>query len=217
MKLELDHVFVCVARGAPEAERLLEAGFTEGPPNEHPGQGTACRRFGFANAMLELFWVSDEAEAQGEAARRTMLWERWSRRKAGASPFGVCLRPVAHGDSEGPPFAGWRYEPVYLPAPLAMHVGDAGVEEPMWVYLSFLRREMREQWFVPHANGAREVTGLMVVSPGAFWSEASRRVVEDGVLLVVAGAEHLLQIELDSGVRGESVDLRPDLPLIVVR
>jgi hypothetical protein len=115
------------------------------------------------------------------------------------------------------PFAGWRYEPEYLPAPLAMHIDDAGVEEPMWVYLGFLSRRLREQWFVPHGNGAREITGLTLVTPVVPGSEASRRAVEDGVLTVVSGAEHLMQIELDGGIRGESVDLRPELPLVFVR
>ena len=216
MRLELDHVFVCAARGAPEGERLVAAGFTEGAPNEHPGQGTACRRFGFANAMVELLWVSDEVEARGGTARRTMLWERWSQRRTGASPFGVCLRPAAEANSAAP-FAGWSYEPEYLPAPLTMHIGDAGTEEPMWVYLGFLSRRLREQWFVPHGNGARTITGLTLVTPAPFVSEASRRVVEDGVLTVVAGEEHLMRIELDGAVRGERVDLRPALPLVFVR
>src|SRR5215475_2994823 len=59
MRIELDHVFVCTAPGAPEAEKLVQFGLHEGPRNQHPGQGTACRRFSFANAMIELFWVSD--------------------------------------------------------------------------------------------------------------------------------------------------------------
>jgi hypothetical protein len=127
------------------------------------------------------------------------------------------VRPEAQEDSEAAPFAGWRYEPEYLPAAMAMHIDDAGVEEPMWVYLGFLSRKMREQWFVPHANGAREITGLTLVSPVVFGSEASRRVVGDGVLTVVAGAEYLMRIELDGGVRGESVDLRPELSVVFLR
>jgi hypothetical protein len=51
----LDHLFVCTAPGAPEAEKLVQVGFHEGPQNQHPGQGTACRRFSFANARIELF------------------------------------------------------------------------------------------------------------------------------------------------------------------
>jgi hypothetical protein len=98
-----------------------------------------------------------------------------------------------------------------------MHVGDAGVEEPMWVYLGFLNRRLREQWFVPHRNGAREITGLTLVTPVLPGSEASRRAMEDGVLTVVSGTERLMRIELDGGVRGESVDLRPALPLMFAR
>jgi hypothetical protein len=59
-------------RGAPEAEKLVQLGLHEGPPNQHPGQGTACRRFAFANAMIELIWVSDAMEARSQSARRTL-------------------------------------------------------------------------------------------------------------------------------------------------
>lgn len=43
MRIELDHLFVCTARGAPEGEKLVQSGLNEGPPNDHPGQGTAHR------------------------------------------------------------------------------------------------------------------------------------------------------------------------------
>ena len=33
MKYELDHVFVCCAPGAPEAQRLVDLGLAEGSPN----------------------------------------------------------------------------------------------------------------------------------------------------------------------------------------
>src|SRR5262249_8572702 len=93
--VEVDHVFVCTTVGAPEAQRLIDLGLIEGSANRHPGQGTANRRFFFANAMLELLWVEDEAKARSEVepARRLHLWERWSERNGAACPFGVCLRP----------------------------------------------------------------------------------------------------------------------------
>jgi hypothetical protein len=92
MNIELDHVFVCASPSAPEAEEFVRFGLHEGLPNEHPGQGTSCRRFSFANAMIELIWVSDPRETQSEATRRTLLWDRWSAREGVASPFGVCVR-----------------------------------------------------------------------------------------------------------------------------
>jgi hypothetical protein len=107
MQIELDHLFVCTAPCAPEAEKLAQFGLHEGPPNQHPGQGTACRRFSFANAMIELFWVSEAREAQSESTRRTLLWERWSGRQGNASPFAICVRPVNPQDT-GSPFPAWE-------------------------------------------------------------------------------------------------------------
>jgi len=91
--MELDHVFILCDEGAPEAEALLRIGVREGTGNTHPGQGTACRRFFFTNAYLELLWVVDSVEAGSEPARRTRLLDRWALRRAGACPFGVMLRP----------------------------------------------------------------------------------------------------------------------------
>ena len=47
MALELDHLFIFTSVGAREVEQLLKFGLTEGEPNTHAGQGTACRRFFF--------------------------------------------------------------------------------------------------------------------------------------------------------------------------
>jgi len=213
MPVELDHLFVCTAPSAPEADKLVQFGLREGPPNQHAGQGTACRRFSFANAMIELFWISDEGEARGESTRRTLLWERWSGREHNASPFGICLRPVDPQDT-GPPFPAWQYRPAYLPDPLVMYVGEAGIEEPMWVYLSFMRRAHRKQWFVEHPIGIREITGLTLTSPVPLRSPAARRIVESGVLSARTGATSLLEIEFDRKRRKEDVDFRPHLPFV---
>ena len=84
MAFEFDHVFICVSCGGDEADSLAALGLTEGMPNVHPGQGTACRRFFFANSDLELLWVCNAGEAQAETIRRTHLWERWTGRARGA-------------------------------------------------------------------------------------------------------------------------------------
>jgi hypothetical protein len=213
MRIELDHLFVCTAPGAPEAEKLVQFGLHEGPPNRHPGQGTACRRFAFGNAMIELFWVSDASEAQSQSTRRTLLWERWSGREHNASPFGICLRPVDPRNTE-PPFPAWEYRPAYLPEPLVMHIGDVGIEEPMWVHLSFMRRTQREQWFIEHPIGIREITGLTLTTPVALRSNVSQKIVESGILATRTGATSLLEIEFDGNRRKEYMDFRPHLPFV---
>lgn len=217
MDVELDHVFVCVDPGGPEAEELVRFGLREGLPNTHPGQGTACRRFPFLNAMIELVWVHDQVEAQSEATCRTRLSERWSRRNSGASPFGICLRPAEEpggATQADTPFPGWAYQPSYLPDPLAFHISDALIREPMWIYMSFMQRRQRATQFVEHPNGLREITGLLVNTPVVFNSEASRIVEAAGVLSVRAANEPILEIEFDGRLGGKSHDFRPAIPLV---
>ena len=62
--MELDRLFLLCDAGAPEAEALVRLGLHEGQANTHPGQGTACRRFFFGDAYLELLWVYDEREVR---------------------------------------------------------------------------------------------------------------------------------------------------------
>jgi hypothetical protein len=213
MRIELDHLFICTAPGAPEAEEFVRFGLREGSPNRHPGQGTANRRFAFANAMIELVWVDNAEEAQSESSRRTQLWERWSNRAGKASPFGICARPIDSQNTE-PPFPAWKYRPSYLPDPLVMHLGEAGVEEPMWVYLDFMRRTDREQWFVEHPIGIRQITDLTLTTPVPLRSSASQTIVENGILSSQDGPESLLEIEFDGGRRKETADFRPHLPVV---
>lgn len=213
MPVELDHLFVCTAPGAPEAEQLIQFGLHEGPPNHHPGQGTANRRFAFSNAMIELLWVSDTREAQSQDTKRTLLWERWSGRNDRACPFGICMRPTDSHDT-GPPFPSWEYRPGYLPDPLVMHIGEAGIEEPMWVYLNFMRRVHREQWFTEHPVGIRAITGLTLTTTVTLHSHASQKAIESAILMTRLGEIPLLEIEFDSGRRKENVDFRPHLPFV---
>jgi hypothetical protein len=163
--------------------------------------------------MIELLWVSDPQEVQKESTARTLLWERWCGRASGSSPFGICLRPVDPQNRELP-FPGWEYRPVYLPDPLAMHIGEAAIQEPMWVYLSFMRRVDREQRFVEHPIGLREITALNLTTPAPLLSTASRRVLESGILSTQEGSESFIEIEFDARRRKETVDFRPRLPFV---
>jgi len=205
---------VCTVPGAPEAKRLVQIGLLEGSPNQHPGQGTSCRRFAFANAMIELFWVSDPVEAQNQGTRRTLLWERWAGRESNASPFGICVRPTNPKETQESPFPSWEYRPAYLPDPLVMHIGDGGIEEPMWVYMSFMSRPQREHWFREHPIGIREITGLTLSTSIPLRSAVSQKVLDSGILATRTGSAPLLEIEFDGRPRNQRIDFRPHLPVV---
>jgi Glyoxalase-like domain len=213
MAVELDHVFVCVNRSAPEAQELCRFGLSEGTANVHIGQGTANRRFFFRNGMLEFLWVEDPDEARSEDTAPTQLWERWSQRESGACPFGVLVRP-ANAD-ETVPFPAREYRPVWLPADLRIYIAEAELQEPMWVFMPFMRRFHHQQRFADHSNGACEITGLTLTSPQPLRSRAALVLVRDSVLAVRHGSEYLLTIELDHALRQEHHDFRPSLPLVL--
>jgi hypothetical protein len=215
MDFELDHLFVCVCEGGDvEADGLMRLGLAEGQPNSHPGQGTACRRFFFANAYLELLWVHNPTEAQAEMARPLRLWERWSGRASGACPFGVCLRPARPGLTELP-FCAWEYRPAYLPAPLCLHVatGSPSPEGPLLFYLPVCRRpdarSAPQRQPLGHALGVQEISQVRIFGPRR---PALR---EAAAVAFEAAEEHLAEVVFDGGRAGGRADLRPLLPLVL--
>jgi hypothetical protein len=217
--MQLDHLFICVSSGAPEADRLTAFGLSEGAPNTHPGQGTACRRFFFRNAYLELLWVSDSTEARSETTRPTRLWERWLGRNRGACPFGLGFRPRMDRSSELP-FATWEYRPSYLPPPLSIQVAKNVdvLAEPMLFLLAFAQPPdsypATKRQLLDHRCGLRELTRVEVVRPDAGkLSPEFQAVINANLVRLRAGTKDLLELGFDGESRGKSVDFRPELPL----
>jgi hypothetical protein len=95
-----------------------------------------------------------------------------------------------------------------------MQIGEAGIEEPMWIHLNFMRRAQREGWFTEHPIGIREITRLTLTTPTPLRSNASQRIIENGVLETRTGATSLLKVEFDGHRRKKHVDFRPHLPVI---
>ncbi len=212
----LDHVFILCSTGAPEAAALTRLGLTEGSPNTHQGQGTACRRFFFRNAYLELLWVSDVEEAQSPLSRATRLFDRWSARQSGASPFGVVLRPSGAG-SGVPPFVSWTYRPAYLPSTLALDVAVGTLlSEPELFYFGLPRGpgDAREQP-TEHAAPLHEVTSLSISVAGPP-TAAVRATEATGLVSFPAAAEPLMVLGFAGGEQeAGSADFRPELPLVL--
>jgi Glyoxalase-like domain len=216
--MEIDHIFICVRPGAPEAEVLKEFGLTEGSPNKHPGQGTANRRFFFHNAFIELLWLEDPREAQSEVTRPTMLYERLSAESEEISPFGLCFRPTS-SNGEKAPFSTWSYKPSYLPTGFEIAIAEgAPLSEPMWFFLSFASRPdiapKEKQPPLLHRIGLMEVTSVWISLPKSKQLSAPAIcAVQSRSMSVVEGPTHFLEIGFNHEVKGCSHDFRPILPL----
>jgi hypothetical protein len=216
MPVTVDHVFICTAVGAPSAGRLRQFGLTEGSPNHHPGQGTACRRFFFRNAMLELIWLEDAAAVRSPQTSPTKLFERFTAAGPGASPFGIILRP-ASGPPEPCPFPAWEYRPPTMPD-LSLHIAAAALEEPMWCYMEAGRApalappERRQP--LDHPAGIQQVTRVHLVCPPLPAACVTQAMADLKVISLENGPDHILELEFDGGHGGRQIDFRPDLPLV---
>lgn len=180
--LEIDHIFILTAAGAPLGDRLTAAGWTEGRSRRHPGQGTVNRCWFVRNAMLELLWVCDEAEARSPRTRPTQLWERWS--TPGACRFGICWR-----GNDPLPFATWEYRPVYFPGrSIAIAENVSRLDEPFLFALPFATRpDVEATQPLVHALGWQELTRVTFSSPSSNYSEALRGAISAGLEVVESG------------------------------
>jgi len=215
MSAAIDHVFVCCSVGASaEADALARLGLREGTPNTHPGQGTACRRFFFENAYLELFWVADPREAQAPEVLATRLFERWSKRRDGASPFAIIFRPGEEASAAEPPFPSWAYRPSYMPAGVAIDIArDTPLAGPEFFYLGFQRgRPRQREEPVEHALPLRRLVGVTVFRPRSGDSAAARGLEAAGLVSFRDAEDHRLELRFD-GPGDQSAELAPELPL----
>lgn len=216
---ELDHIFILCPTGAEVAAQSLRAlGLKEGSPNQHEGQGTACRRFFFENAYVELLWVSDASEAQSEPARRTRLWERWSKAPHAACPFGIVLRAGSTSDTHACPFPSWVYRPHYWPPNLGIDIAHGTpLEEPEFLYLGFQRGRAREGAEpTNHGIPAHKITHAAVALPASHGRSPTAHTLEAmGLLDFVEADQHFVSLTFDSAASGKTADLRPDVPMIL--
>jgi hypothetical protein len=214
---EIDHVFLCASVGAPEADRVIDAGFSEGSSNRHPGQGTANRRFFLKSTMLEFLWVEDEVAARSTAVRRLGLWERWARRDSGACPFGICLRP-SHDSRQEPPFRTWKYRPSYSPVAIDVGVNSEAVDEPFFFYIPVARSRhdvsMRQTEPTDHRAGIHDMTSLQISYPSSAGYSRVMQEAEETRLVTFSSADHyLLHIVFDHAESHVDRDFRPQIPL----
>lgn len=190
MAFNLHHVFVCTSVGAPEAKDLLDAGLIEGSPNNHPGQGTANRRFFFKSGFLELLWVHDEREARSTHKASAQLWDRWAGRGGAANPFGICFSSPGGADS-GLPFPSWAYQPSYLPENRSILFADnLSLSEPEVFVLSWPQLQSPpESEPMTHPLGLCEMRSVSIGLRDTDSVSISLRAIEDTGLVKVHRSE----------------------------
>ncbi|CAG9295349.1 VOC family protein [Celerinatantimonas diazotrophica] len=210
MDLELDHVFILTKHPKEAGDLLVSMGLDESFSRDHPGQGTANRRFVFSNGMLEILYVRDSEEAKHGPARNLRFPERIQ--KENASPFGIVLTRTC-GSELDRPYSGWTYQPDYFEPPNAFHVGDnsAILEEPLSIYVPFIAPVTR----IAEIGTFKSISRVRISIPLKKMSETLSTLQSADRLELELGAEHMMILTLDHGRCGLAKDLRPVLPLII--
>jgi len=209
--MQLDHLFILVSPGAPEAQALTDFGLVEGSSNEHPGQGTANRRFFLANTTLELLYVHDIAEAINGPGKNLRLVERAI--EFDGSPFGLVTR--VDEQSDAPTFASWQYYPDYFPKPMSFYVGTNSDNffEPLCICMPpSLPRPKKAP---APSNSGWSLTELQISIPAPRASAVLKEFGECNLVTLRYNEEHRIKLVFNNAVSNESKDFMPDLPLVI--
>ena len=211
MTIELDHFFILTEQGAPYADLLRGIGLTEGPRNDHPGQGTANRRFFFSNTGLELLYVRDASEAANGRGSRLRIVERAVDDKA--SPFGLIVRATT--ESTDVPFPGWRYCPEYFRADQCFHVSENSDlhEEPLCICMPLNMPLPEDQLRL--ANPQMTVTELRLSVPVLRPTRTLEAIADCERISLRLNEPHRLEIVFNEQREGKTKDMTPELPLVM--
>jgi hypothetical protein len=224
----LSHAFIVVTTGAPERAALEKAGFRIAPTvSRHDGQGTASVTVELLNGFLELIYpdptvpILPALQAGAEKFRLKSAW-----RETGYSPIGIVFERTP-ATPERFPFATWRISPEWMEKGAFMEMMTPK-EMPKAVSLSIhppttrerenemLARDPVKGAMFLHPNGARRLTGLRVVAPGADgFPPAASYIADLGLVKFDVGRPWLLEVTFDNGKQGNTKNLEPDLPMVI--
>lgn len=227
-RVELDHVFVVVRPGAiPEIAALRAAGLNVSTePNKHDGQGTASVAAFFENAYLELIWIDSTVAVKPEHAQ-TFRWFQaatdW--RTSGQTPFGLGLHRLA-GDTSALPVpvrrepAPWlgpaeAYELLHQPSD--SQAADLFVVPAVAAVARWMPRfKQRSPEELRHPGGGRKIT-LVRIYGREEHQPVALPVLRPARIQFERASVPLLEVYIDGAVGGRRIDLRPVLPVVLVR
>jgi hypothetical protein len=228
--IDVDHLMIGVSARAPERAALERAGFRIARNvNRHEGQGSASVTVELENGFLELAWrddsvsVSPGLERVAERFQKASAW-----RTSGWSPFGLGLRS-ASGAPDSLPFPTRTVRAPWMDPGARIELVSPAIDTAgprVWVVSpdmaadgSTTSRSERDRHSNPegflHPNHAQRITRVLVTAPPGGLTPTTDLVSRYGQIQFSLGSAWLLDVTFDRGVRHQTRDLRPELPLVV--
>jgi hypothetical protein len=218
---KLSHAWIVVKTGAPERTALEKAGFRIAPNvNRHDGQGTASITVKFVNGFLELIYPDPSVKvtpALEAGAKKFDLKSRWH--ETGYSPIGIVFDRIP-GRATPLPFPTWRISADWMkkgsfvemmtPKEMSKAVSlsiSSQVPSKREAENDKLARDPVKGVMFRHPNGAHRLSAMRIVAPCAeCFPPSAKYISEHGLAQFSVGKEWVLDVTLD---------LRPDLPLVI--
>lgn len=219
MKLEIDHIYICVKKDASEIKILQDAGLMLAPEiTYHTGQGTASVFFNFENFYLEFIWIENLDELKETDKDLAVKFEYSS---DGGSPFGIGLHRCNLLD-DVLPFKTYSYysewmkpnttievvktkhpnEPKIFVVPQYMNWKSAVKEYPKLLDTTQLKA------------GINTLTNILFTIPKFNnTSKAMRILDEQGIIKFQSGNKHMLELTFDNFKNNKTIEAYPELPL----
>ncbi len=212
MNLKLDRIFIITDAMAKLGDAFLALGIDEGEVIDHKGQGTSCRRFFFADKVIELWWLRDINECQQSEARELLLAERVG--LANASPLGLIFSSNSLS-SHQLPFETWCYQLKGARSLFPFRIGHNvdNIFEPLCFYTSNSKLNPSK---VASTNRPSIHEVQVTVAVEEFSDVLENTEFEKGFKFK-KGKQHLIEIYANENLdqKNEPIDFRPELPLII--
>lgn len=220
-QLILDHIFILVRKGAPEAEVLKELGFYyPGIINNHTGLGTAGTYFFFDNFYLELLWIEDEV------LYRSTIDQLYNSNMKGSGflpRFGIAFS--LSGTQTKLPFEtkklrwDWMHHGTYLTMSMLENEN-----EPLYFtvpdYMAYKNR-LGSESIKPLKNHKFVTNSLTKInfhySDENNLSAAGKFLSDSMIISFEKGDTNCIELIFDGGKCSRSYDLQNILPLVIIK
>lgn len=219
MKLEIDHIYICVKKDAPEVKVLKKAGLL--PASEityHTGQGTASVFINFVNFYLEFVWIENIDELK-EADQD--LAEKFKHSQNGGSPFGIGLHRCNLSD-DALPFRTYSFYSEWMkPNTTIEIVKTKDINDPnIFVvppYMNWKEAVIKYPKLlntIQHQAGLKNITNVVLRIPQMYSESKAMKVLDKQNLVnFQTGNDHVLELTFDNFKNNKTIDACPELPL----
>lgn len=237
--LQIDHLNIWVNNPKTAKQKLIDAGFTAEPDSLsaiHHGQGTSGRYFRFLNGYLELIFVHNQHEFLQNNTQNPNLdfAERANFKENGALPFSIALK-LKEYKVDNIPFQTVKYQQKWMGNNNAIYASKSSkinlhepsvfviypeIESGTFKSMSDLENFPTENdfWkaFFKHPNGAKKITNITITSSNTnLTSKTIKSLNHLKEVTIKNGENYLLELFFDNNKQKKTIDLRPELPIIV--